>query len=194
MFDVMMGRVSEVDIHVMNWFSTIRDPGLFEFFRIATYAGSIFFTLLFLLVFSVFLYFRNQVKYALFLVFSYVGAEVTTWAIKYIIARPRPKVIGGVSELNPSFPSGHATAVTSILLFIAYYYIKNSDLRFRKLYYISFSLSLIVFILFSRLYLNLHYLSDVTAGFLVGSMWAAIACLLCEKEHLSARMRGAANK
>lgn len=182
MISEIIDRVNGIDISVMNWFSLIRGPGLFGFFRIATYGGSIAVTLLMMVGMSAGLYHKNKIKHLIYLWGAYLGAEITTWGLKYLIDRPRPTIVNGVSEFNPSFPSGHATAVTSILLYMAYYCIKHSDLKFRKLFYLTVSLLLITFILFSRLYLNLHYLSDVFAGFLVGAIWAVIACLVCESD------------
>jgi len=82
--------------------------------------------------------------------------------MKIIIARPRPFVglnNSLVDGLNPykSFPSGHATAVFSIIPFFDFSKI---------LYYIWVSVAVIVSL--SRVYLGVHYMSDVVAGALLG--------------------------
>lgn len=81
-----------------------------------------------------------------------------TFVLKYLVARPRPLVNALQVETDYSFPSGHATAVFAPLILI--------DKLYPKLKWLWLSLGILV--LFSRIYLGVHYLSDVAAGALIG--------------------------
>ena len=78
--------------------------------------------------------------------------------LKYITARPRPNIAPLELETNYSFPSAHATAVFAPLILV--------DKLFPKIKWLWFGVALLV--LFSRLYLGVHYISDVIAGALIG--------------------------
>ena len=87
--------------------------------------------------------------------------------IKNLVKRPRPEGFRIISESGYSFPSGHSmvsTAFYGLFIYLAYKYINNKKLK----YFICISLSiLIVLIGTSRVYLGVHYGSDVIAGFVL---------------------------
>lgn len=99
------------------------------------------------------------------------GAEGTTWLGKHLIGRARPVFLDAVAEASPSFPSGHATAATALIGFLAY--VTARDLPdFRQRFEVSFWAAIAIgLICFSRIFLSLHYPSDIAAGVLVGTVW-----------------------
>lgn len=106
---------------------------------------------------------------------TFLGAEATTWAVKYIVARPRPAFLPGVATaLSPSFPSAHATATMAVIGFTAYAVARGLPGRPLRVRVGLCAGAAIALIGFSRLYLSLHYLSDVASGFLVGGAWLLI--------------------
>lgn len=106
---------------------------------------------------------------------TFLGAEATTWAAKFIVGRPRPVFLPGVaSAVSPSFPSAHATGTMAVPGFIAYAVACNLPgrrARFEVAFWTSVAVTLIGL---SRLFLNLHYLTDLASGFLVGILWLLI--------------------
>ena len=109
-----------------------------------------------------------------------LGAQVTTWAGKYIIGRPRPKFLDIVSAASQSFPSGHATASMAVYGFVAYAIARNLP-RARPRFEVAFWTGiLIVLIGFSRMFLSLHYTSDVLSGFIVGGFWLLVGFAAAE--------------
>lgn len=185
MFASLLEKISAIDASVVLWAEKIRTPGLFDFFKITTYAGTIAVTAVIAVITSIVLIRQHKRIYALYLWLAYLGAELTTWGIKYAVNRPRPNIIAGVREFNPSFPSGHTTAVTSIVLYILYLLVKSSSDTKTKTSYVIGAFSIVTFVSFSRIYLNVHYLSDVVVGFLIGLLWVLISCYFCEKTLLN---------
>jgi undecaprenyl-diphosphatase len=106
---------------------------------------------------SLFLWQERKRKWILPLWFSLLLSMAITFFLKIIIMRIRPEV-ALLSSKSSSFPSGHATAVFSTLAIL--------DKEFPKFKWFWLSFSLLV--IFSRLYLGMHYLSDVVVGSLIG--------------------------
>jgi membrane-associated phospholipid phosphatase len=109
-----------------------------------------------------------------------LGAQGTTWAGKYAIGRTRPAFLDAVTAATPSFPSGHATAATALIGFLAYATARGLPVarpRFEVAFWSAVAIGLICF---SRIFLSLHYLSDVAAGLLVGTFWLLAGFALAE--------------
>ena len=77
-------------------------------------------------------------------------------------------------EKSFSFPSGHATIAVAFYGFIIYFLIKNVKSWNRKINIFFTGFILIILIGFSRLYLGVHFVSDVWAGYLIGAIWLII--------------------
>jgi len=111
---------------------------------------------------------------------AFLGAEATTWASKFAIARHRPEFIAAASAASPSFPSAHATGSMAVYGFLAYALARDLPGR-RERFEVAFWIAvLIATIGFSRIFLSLHYTTDVLAGFLVGAFWLLVGFALCE--------------
>jgi len=101
---------------------------------------------------------------------AFLGAQTTTWSLKFVTHRARPPFLDGVTAASPSFPSAHATVSTAIYGFIALAVAAGLEPGQRWTVYAA-AAALILLIWFSRLFLSLHYLTDVAAGGLVGLFW-----------------------
>jgi undecaprenyl-diphosphatase len=109
-----------------------------------------------------------------------LGALATTSLGKLMVARHRPQITIDVSVVTSSFPSGHATAATAVYGFIAYAIarvLRGVGARFEVAYW---SAVLVLLIGFSRIYLGVHYVTDVVGGFLVGGFWLLIGFTIAE--------------
>ena len=108
---------------------------------------------------------------ALLLVVTLVGAQLLTVILKGIFERPRPSFDDPVATAGWfSFPSGHA--LSSIALYGALVYLLTNRLRAPRASLATLGMAVLVAAIgFSRLYLGVHYLSDVLAGYSVGLAW-----------------------
>ena len=115
-------------------------------------------------------YFRRWRPAALALVTAMSGAIAWNWMLKTALHRARPAPYFGVDPESFSFPSGHAffalTFCGALLLIFA---------RRRKLtpFGVASAAALVIAIGWSRIYLGVHYPSDVAAGYLAGTAWLA---------------------
>jgi membrane-associated phospholipid phosphatase len=110
-----------------------------------------------------------------------LGSQATTWSAKYIIARDRPANWELIEAHSPAFPSGHATAAISVYGFIAYSVWRTIQTKPRARFEVVFwGAVAIALIGFSRIYLSVHFLSDVASGYVVGGFWLAVAVVVTE--------------
>lgn len=108
------------------------------------------------------------------------GSQITTQVGKYLLQRQRPDSVTDVATITASFPSGHATSAMAVYGIIAYMMVSElgtTKHRFEVVYWTSV---LICLVGFSRALLGVHFVSDVAAGFLVGSFWLLIGITFAE--------------
>lgn len=120
-------------------------------------------------------------KIKISLVINLLGITIINNLIKVIIARPRPEINKLVTETGYSFPSGHS--ITSMvfygyLVYLTYKYINNKKI---KIPLIIFLILLIPTIGLSRIYLGVHYTSDVLCGFLLGIIYLILFISISKK-------------
>jgi undecaprenyl-diphosphatase len=105
------------------------------------------------------------------LVVAAAGNYVIAFLLKYALNRPRPTLFMARGEYTgPSFPSGHAMLATSVLFVVAY--LLRRERGWRWPYVVVFAFGLVT--VYSRLYLGVHWPTDVLAGAMLGLMWLAM--------------------
>jgi len=112
---------------------------------------------------------RGEKKFALFFLIANGVSELSVLILKEItqISRPANAI---VFEDSFSFPSGHAVSAVVFLGLLTFFVLKKSKSKFLKKFSVIFSVFMIFLVGFSRLYLNVHWLSDVIGGFLIGAI------------------------
>ncbi|MCA9335754.1 MAG: phosphatase PAP2 family protein [Candidatus Saccharibacteria bacterium] len=154
-------------------------PFLNSFMPIATDVGGfVGVTLLTVVLLGLFIA-KNEYRRALLVVVSVAGAALLNIVLKLVFARDRPDLWEQlVHEAGYSFPSGHAMASAALGLALAVA-LWNSRWRWWGLV---FAVVYIAFVGYSRLYLGVHYPTDILAGWLVSGVWVlAIALLIRSK-------------
>lgn len=112
---------------------------------------------------------------------SFLGAQITTYAGKFSFARERPEFLTDVTALTPSFPSGHATGAMAVYGFVAYAVARDLPTLRQRFEVTYWTLVLIGLVGMSRIFLSVHYTSDVAAGILVGGFWLLAGFAVAEQ-------------
>ncbi len=163
--DVFEREIMRCDIIAHEFFiNTLRNDKLTKFMKIITDFGSA----RYLIVISLlsFLVIKNKRK-SFGILFNLLLITILNLVLKNIVERPRPEGFMLIDETGYSFPSGHSMvsmAFYGFIIYLIFKYLKNKPLK-----YILCSILgiLIVLIGSSRIYLGVHYVSDVIAGALI---------------------------
>ena len=181
--DVFNNEIMYGDIIGYNIISTylIRDS-LTPIFKIITWFGSA--TCLILLTIILFTTIKNK-KVGLLISTNLIIITILNQALKIIVQRPRPTEYRIINEAGYSFPSGHSMVSMAFYGFLIYLIYKNIKNKYLKISLIVILSLLIVMIGISRIYLGVHYTSDVCAGFLVSLSYLIIYINFANKLVLS---------
>lgn len=170
---VFKNSLSYFDSRLIELVYNSRTPELTRFsFFITAFGSSLFFFTASIVV-AAFLYFKNKIDSLIFIVIIF-SAVIINIFLKSFYSRPRPGLDSLIIENSYSYPSFHAMSsfvLYSAIAFIIYKSTKNRN--FSIIISILFGL-LILLIGLSRIYLGVHYPSDVIAGYLGGFIWILV--------------------
>lgn len=173
--------VEVFDLAVGDAIRSISAPVLDRLFIVITDAGSakVSYPLCFAL--SVFLFLKKRYGLVLLLQFNLAGVRLVNSALKNIYGRTRPELEHLVAANDYSFPSGHSMNTMAFFGFLCFL-LCTYGLRKKqaKWFYISLAALFTLLVGISRVYLRVHYPSDVLAGFSAGAVWLCLSLLLHE--------------
>lgn len=159
-----------IDTKVYSFIAdNIMSDGITSVLKVITELGGVAFTVL-----AGVLIFMFCKKNRWFVTFDLVGVTVINQAIKHIVRRPRPNVLRLVEESGYSFPSGHSMVSMAFYGIVIYLVYKNVSNKYLKWLLITLLSLLILSIGFSRIYVGVHYFTDVAGGFLLGLAYLII--------------------
>lgn len=123
-----------------------------------------------------FLWLEGRPEAALLLLFATIGGVLIGHGLKLGFARPRPGLVPhGSIVSSPSFPSGHSTMTAIVYLTCGILVASTRSRRRVGAYVIGLAAAVAVLVGISRVYLGVHWPSDVLAGLSLGAAWA-LAC------------------
>jgi undecaprenyl-diphosphatase len=126
-----------------------------------------------------FLLLQGRYHTALVVLVASVGGELANTVLKTFFMRPRPDVVPHLREvLSPSFPSGHAMQSAIIYLTLGAMTMRIAERRLTKVYCLAVAVLLTLLVGVSRVFLGVHYPSDVIGGWIVGFVWASLCWLI----------------
>jgi undecaprenyl-diphosphatase len=118
---------------------------------------------------------------AAFVAGAVIGGSLFGTLLKGIFLRPRPEVVPHLVEVfDTSFPSGHAMNSAVVFLTLGALLARAHKSRGVRIYLLSVAMLLTLAVGFSRVYLGVHWPSDVVAGWCVGAGWATL-CWMIER-------------
>lgn len=166
--------IIEVDQRIETTLEDHRTAALTVAFRVASTVGSAFVLVPLAVAVVAYLLWRKRPFDALLVAAASAGAELITIGLKEVFGRERPFLPDPIAmESSASFPSGHASVSLAVYGALALLVAEHAS-NARRAAYVVVALALVVAIGFSRLYLGVHFLSDVLAGWSAGLFWLAI--------------------
>jgi len=174
--------VEKYDIAVILFFERIRTEFLNSLFYLFTEIGSIKILLPVAIVVSLLLVVKKQYREAFFVMLAFWGARWINHLLKELFKRERPSFNSLIEVGNYSFPSGHAMNSTIFLGFLFYLFIHILKLGKRhSLMWLLATIVTVTLIAISRVYLGVHYLTDIIAGGCAGLVVLSFIIYLYER-------------
>lgn len=173
---VTQGYMAGLDRQGLAAFVALRGPVPDGIFQTVTWLGSGYFLAPATLLAMAALAARRQRAAACGFGLAYFGASLTTWLLKTAIGRERP-ILHAWVEMSPadaSFPSGHTTHAAAFALALWLFAAPR-----RRAPAAAMLAAIVPLVAASRLYLQVHWPSDVLAGLLVAALWAGLALAIC---------------
>lgn len=182
--EVSDGETMKIDEAVLMAFRTPGDPTdpigpawLEEAARDVTALGSFTVLAIPITVVVLHLFLIGRKRTGWFLTASVIGGTLLSSGLKSIFDRPRPDLTGVARVFTTSFPSGHATVSAVVYLTLGALLAEMTESRGQKILYLGSAVLLTVMVGLSRVYLGVHYPTDVLAGWSIGAGWA-LACAM----------------
>ncbi|MDP3997394.1 MAG: LssY C-terminal domain-containing protein [bacterium] len=173
--------VISTDTRIANLLYAWRSPEVVSFFGLVTILGQTVFVLPMALALSMWWWVRQRRWLIVSLWLVVLGTYAFVAASKLVFHRPRPAgPIPVFLESSYSFPSSHAAAAMALYGFCVYALFRFAGRWRHKAAYVIGGAAVIVLIGLSRLYLGVHYWSDVWSGYLLGALWVIVGVALTE--------------
>lgn len=166
-----------VDRPVDVWMVHHREPWLTSTMKDVTVLGSLAFVIPVAVLLMVgFWAWKRSLRWPVLVVIAVGGARGISQLVKALVDRPRPHLDPLVSATGSAFPSGHTISATVLFGAAAYLFARGRDWKTGVwLWTAAVALSCLVGL--SRLYLGVHWLTDVLAGLVLGLVWLAVSAM-----------------
>ena len=173
---IFLDKKEAFDTAVFHFMTTFVSPGRTETILFFTRLGNSQFLLpANILLTAYFLLIRKHKWYSIKIPSIALSSVMLMSLLKLIFNRPRPMVPLLEAAKGLSFPSGHAMSSVTFFGLLIYFIWQSNMSRNLKIFIITCLTLLILIIGFSRIYLRVHYASDVIGGFAAGVIWLTVA-------------------
>lgn len=163
--------ISTFDNYIYSYIKRLISPNVTTLFKIITEFGNYTVMIPIIIIFYIF---NKDKSFNRYFTINLISVFASNFIVKSIIRRDRPIDINLIIENGFSFPSGHSMVSFAFYGFIIYY-LYHTDLKKPLKYSLIAILSLIIFLIgLSRIYLGVHYASDVIGGFLLAFIYLVI--------------------
>lgn len=176
-----------LDVRVENFFYAFRDLELVKFFIWITLLAKWQIVASSALAAILVLWLWGKKTYIIPLLAVVSGGGLFNLIGKSVLHRERPET-ALYSESTFSFPSGHSTVAVAFFGFIIYILMRGGLKLKYKIGILFFGAVLILLVGLSRLYLGVHFLSDVLGGYLLGLFWLIIGIIIAERLNFNGKI------
>ena len=186
--EVLEGDIFALDKRILRGLRTANDPGMpigpswlkSSAIDITALGGVTVLTLVTVLVVG-YLVANRKVHIALFVAAAVASGAVVNSGLKAFFVRVRPEVVPHLVEVtSASFPSGHAMNSAMVYLTLAALAARSQEHITVRLYLLGIAILLTILVGTTRVYLGVHWPSDVIAGWCIGAIWAVLCSLIAK--------------
>jgi undecaprenyl-diphosphatase len=194
--EVKEGDTQRFDDWAIKALRTPGDPAnpvgpvwLEELGRDMTALGGVLVLTLVTVIVAGYLWLNRQRRAMFFVLIATGGALILSLALKGIFGRPRPELVPHLSRVaTTSFPSGHSMLSAAVYLTLGTMLSRLVEKKRLKLCFIGVALAITFLVGISRIYMGVHYPTDVLAGWLAGLGWAILCWLAANRIEKKASM------
>lgn len=166
---------------IAQYFLSVRSELLTGVMKFFTFLGDAEFVTATMIIILASLTLKKKYVYSIALTLSAAVSFVTSFLLKDIFSRPRPQGHQLVVEGGFSFPSGHAIIAVALYGMLTYFLVKYFKNKYAKIASGIAGFAVIAAIGVSRIYLGVHWPSDVIGSYIFGGLWIGIIIWLVRK-------------
>lgn len=165
------------DLKIISYIQSLENQYLTVFYKMITIIADTYQSAIITILLVTFLYFKKHYREALFLAITMTTCGLAMPLLKNVFSRERPNIYRLIEISGYSFPSGHTTSATTMYLTLAIILLSIMK-KLNKYFVFCIAVLGIVIIGSSRIYLGVHYPTDVMAGICLGiSIVSIVYCL-----------------
>ncbi len=179
-------RLEQIDKSILLFVEKVRVPAFNGIAVDLTALGSPLVITLVTLIGLLVLWLRQDRDGFVYLVTVSFGAGFWTLMMKHLIGRERPQIIPRLVEVSGlSYPSGHSLSAAAVYLGLTFLTCRHFKSIYSRLILFSVSIGLIAAVSLSRVYLGVHYPSDILSGVFLGASWVFFLTAFFTRDNFS---------
>jgi undecaprenyl-diphosphatase len=179
-----------LDDYASDIVQSIQSPAMISLMALITELGAVWWFAVGTGIVSVWLWIKKKRIAALFFIFTISAGGILNSTLKEIFQRDRPRLYAEYDAVGFSFPSGHAMGSMIFYGFLIYLCLVSGLRRQLKWLAAAMLFILILFVGFSRIYLSVHFFTDILAGFAAGIIWLVVCLSILEFTYWRLKRKG----
>ena len=191
--DVVEGdTITVIDVQLAHWFHARATPGFTRVMLLVTHCNGIVGSSIMGALLALWFWRRRAHYWLILCLIAVPGGMLLNVALKHVFRRVRPSFDDPLLSLvTYSFPSGHTAAATVFYGLLACYLVRRTQAWRARALIVAGAVAMVTLVALSRMYLGVHYLSDVLAAAAEGAAWLAICVTAVSTLHRRRLARGA---
>jgi membrane-associated phospholipid phosphatase len=186
--------ITILDVQIAQWFHVHATPPVTQFMLVVTNIHATAGILVMSVLLGSFFFWKKAWYWLLALAIAVPGGMLFNVLLKHLFQRPRPAFDNPLLTLTTfSFPSGHTAGATLFYGVLAAYLLCNMTSTSRKILVVLIAILLVLAVGLSRIYLGVHYFSDVLAAIAASGAWLTFSITTVSTMRRHAAMRRTAN-